>query len=244
MSTRLIGDVHRLPALRLLDKLDNDSVAAIILDPPERLGVHTSGESTVAHSVLDTLIPIAQLCSLALVPGGAVIIMGGHNILSAFDIVAESNDFRLSAEIVVLWIYERKSRPTNGLVSLHMPVRWYRKPGHRAATSHELRLDSNVVIAHAVKDAHIKNPAQKPVELFNYLISALTLDRDLIVDPFCGAGSSLVAAEMCNRRWIGGDSDGKQVVIAQRRVHDLEKEDSRMAVLETWAQGRKKRIEG
>lgn len=244
MSKPLIGNIHRSDAIRLLQRLDDESVAAVILDPPERVGVHVSSEMSVADSVLDTMSGVGEEVYRVLMPGGAVLVMGGHYVLSAWDILADGYGFRLSAEIVVLWIYPRCSRPTNGLASLTMPIRWYRKPGLRDGTVDELVMDSNVVICHMVHDDHLKNPAQKPVELYNYLISHLTYPGDLIVDPFCGAGSSLVAATMCDRKFIGGDVDSDQVRYARARLVALDMEPMYMHDLETWSQGRKTKIKG
>lgn len=240
----MIGKIYRSDAVKLLQRIEDETIAAVILDPPERVGVHTSAEMSVSDSVLDTMSSVGEEVFRVLMPGGAVLVMGGHYVLSAWDILADSYGFRLSAEIVVLWIYPRSSKPTNGLAPLAMPVRWYRKPGLRDGAVEELVLESNVVICRAVRDEHIINPAQKPVELYNYLISCLTHSDDIIVDPYCGSGSALIAAEMCGRQFIGGDIDSDQVEAARARLVKIDMEPMYMGDLETWAQGRKTKIKG
>lgn len=60
--------------------------------------------------------------------------------------------------------------------------------------------------------------AQKPVKLLRALIELTTLEDQLVLDPFCGSGSTLVAAKTCNRRYIGFDADERSVTLAARRL--------------------------
>jgi hypothetical protein len=46
---------------------------------------------------------------------------------------------------------------------------------------------------------------QKPVDMLMELIKRYTNEGDMVVDPFCGTGSTAVAAMMLGRRFIGGD---------------------------------------
>jgi len=48
-------------------------------------------------------------------------------------------------------------------------------------------------------------PTQKPLALLERIIKASSNEGDIVLDPFCGCGTALVAAEKLNRRWIGID---------------------------------------
>jgi len=48
-------------------------------------------------------------------------------------------------------------------------------------------------------------PTQKPLALLERIISASSNPSDLVLDPFCGCGTAVVAAEKLGRRWIGID---------------------------------------
>jgi len=48
-------------------------------------------------------------------------------------------------------------------------------------------------------------PTQKPVPLLQRIIQASSNKDDIVLDPFCGCGTALVAAESLQRRWIGID---------------------------------------
>ena len=64
----------------------------------------------------------------------------------------------------------------------------------------------------------IGHPAPFPVELPERLISLYTFRDDLVLDPFMGSGSTLVAAARHGRRYAGYDADAAYVEIARRRV--------------------------
>ena len=68
----------------------------------------------------------------------------------------------------------------------------------------------------------VGHPAPFPVELPEQLIRLYTFKDDLVLDPFMGSGSSLVAAAHLDRRYIGYDLDPEYVEIARGRVAALD----------------------
>jgi site-specific DNA-methyltransferase (adenine-specific) len=50
-------------------------------------------------------------------------------------------------------------------------------------------------------------PTQKPEKLLERIIIASSNERDLVLDPFCGCGTTVIVAHKLNRRWIGVDID-------------------------------------
>lgn len=64
----------------------------------------------------------------------------------------------------------------------------------------------------------VGHPAPFPVELPERLIHLYTYANDLVLDPFMGSGSTLVAAARTGRRYAGYDLDPAYVEIARRRV--------------------------
>jgi site-specific DNA-methyltransferase (adenine-specific) len=59
---------------------------------------------------------------------------------------------------------------------------------------------------------------QKPGSLMRALIELSTTEGQLVLDPFCGSGSSLVAAKELNREYLGFDVSSEYVGIATRRL--------------------------
>jgi DNA modification methylase len=66
----------------------------------------------------------------------------------------------------------------------------------------------------------VSHPAPFPVELPERLIRLYTYVGDLVLDPFMGSGSALVAAARLDRRFVGYDLDPTYVDIARLRVRD------------------------
>ena len=64
----------------------------------------------------------------------------------------------------------------------------------------------------------VQHPAPFPVELPQKLMELYTYAGDLVVDPFCGSGSTLVAAARCGRDAVGYDLDPQYVEIASARL--------------------------
>ncbi len=64
----------------------------------------------------------------------------------------------------------------------------------------------------------VGHPAPFPVELPEQLIRLYTFADDLVLDPFMGSGSTMVAAARLGRRYVGYDLDPAYVEIARRRV--------------------------
>jgi len=68
---------------------------------------------------------------------------------------------------------------------------------------------------------HGKHPTQKPENLLERIVLASTNPGDVILDPFCGSGTTGVVAVRCGRKFIGIDMDKHYLHdIAKRRIQD------------------------
>jgi site-specific DNA-methyltransferase (adenine-specific) len=61
-------------------------------------------------------------------------------------------------------------------------------------------------------------PTQKPVALLERIIAASSNPGDLVLDPFCGCGTTVHAAEKLGRRWIGIDITHLAIGLIERRM--------------------------
>ncbi len=62
------------------------------------------------------------------------------------------------------------------------------------------------------------HPTQKPTEVLTPLIKAFSSRGDLVLDPFCGSGSTLVAARETGRDFLGFELDAGHHATATRRL--------------------------
>lgn len=63
-------------------------------------------------------------------------------------------------------------------------------------------------------------PTQKPESLLERIIQASSNEGDVVLDPFCGCGTTVAVAERLNRRWIGIDVTYLAVDLMERRLLD------------------------
>ncbi|MGU9962790.1 MAG: DNA methyltransferase [Candidatus Halichondribacter symbioticus] len=61
-------------------------------------------------------------------------------------------------------------------------------------------------------------PTQKPLSLLHRIITASSNEGDIVFDPFCGCATTCVAAQQCQRRWIGIDIEKNAVNLLVERL--------------------------
>lgn len=74
-------------------------------------------------------------------------------------------------------------------------------------------------------------PTQKPVLLLERILELCTDQRDVVLDPFCGSGTTLVAATLLNRKSIGIDISDEAIGLTQKRLNAPHKTESRLMEL-------------
>jgi site-specific DNA-methyltransferase (adenine-specific) len=154
----------------------------------------------------DFLAPIIQECRRVLKPGGILAWCQSYKFISYFD-----NWFgphRVWSPICTahglhfapVWVVQtREQRPIDHPNNMHVGV-----------DGDAYRL---------LKKLH---PCPKPVEEMQFLIAALTRTGQIVLDCFCGLGSTLVAAQQLGRRWIGCDWWRPYCQVAMRRLAELD----------------------
>jgi len=73
---------------------------------------------------------------------------------------------------------------------------------------------------HAVNSEYLGYPTQKPLALLERIICASSKAEDVVLDPFCGCGTAVHAAQKLNRRWIGIDITHLAISLIEKRLRD------------------------
>ena len=63
-------------------------------------------------------------------------------------------------------------------------------------------------------------PTQKPLALLERIIQASSNEGDVVLDPFCGCGTAVHAAQKLNRQWLGIDITHLAVSLIEKRMKD------------------------
>lgn len=125
------------------------------------------------------------------------------------------------------WKCEReKMRALDKEGRLHFPA----KPGGQLRKKMYLDESPGVKVQNLWDDIHPVNsqaqerlgyPTQKPLALLNRIVETSSSPGDIVLDPFCGCGTTIEACERLGRRWIGIDIARKAVEVTEERFKKL-----------------------
>jgi len=73
---------------------------------------------------------------------------------------------------------------------------------------------------HATAAERLGYPTQKPEALLERIISTVTNESDIVLDPFCGCGTAIHAARKLGRQWIGIDITHLAISLIEKRLND------------------------
>ena len=71
-------------------------------------------------------------------------------------------------------------------------------------------------------------PTQKPVLLLNQILNLASDENDVVLDPFCGSGTTCVSASLLNRKYIGIDRSPEAISLCKDRLETMIVSDSQL----------------
>ena len=136
----------------------------------------------------------------------------------------EKFDFLFNKGIIKLnpeneWpTYKREILPTDGQPLSDL---WTYQPGTEGVlfgATHGIDYDVRWM---GTKDPErLGYPTQKPVTLLERIVNASSNEGDVVLDPFCGCGTTVHAAQKLNRQWIGIDVTHLAISLIEKRLKD------------------------
>lgn len=233
---------------KLLKMIKNDSVDMIFADPPYFLsnnGITCKSGKMVSVNKGDWDIEKSliekhefnkewiRLSKKILKPNGTIWVSGTfHNIYSV-GMALEEEGFKLLNNIT--W---QKSNPPPNLgcrcfTHSTETILWAKKNDKKAKHTFNYALMKKMNNGKQMKDVWVgsltkpsekangKHPTQKPEYLLEKIILASTNEKDLIIDPFCGSGTTGVVANQNNRLYIGIENCEEYLKIGKERLGEM-----------------------
>ena len=162
-------------------------------------------------------------------PDGTIWVTGTHHIIFSLGFALQSMNFKLINQIT----WSKPDPPPNtfhtAFTHAHETLLWASK--HRGARhtfnyhlingkdpSAQVSSVWPIPAVPAKEKTHGYHPTQKPLRLVRRAVLASTREGDLVFDPFCGSGTTGVAAKELGRLFVGAEQEGEYAGLAGRRI--------------------------
>jgi site-specific DNA-methyltransferase (adenine-specific) len=210
----ITSGLHLMDCEKGMKKIKRESVDLIFTDPP-----YIKAEWENAYTVL------GEGAMRILKPGGYLITYCGHYYLP------QVLDVLRSAGLIYYW---QVAQLNNGAKSLvhhrnilagYKPILIFQKPPLNPTN----KIFMDVISGRQSKDHH---PWEQSIHEALHLLSRFGAPGDLVVDPFTGSGTSILAAQLLGFRWIGFEKNPDTFRTAQGRMQQRPLDLSSFGLLE------------
>ncbi|WP_084733209.1 DNA methyltransferase [Sphingobium chungbukense] len=194
-----------------LRALPNGAVDLVLTDPPYICRCRSRDGRTVAnddHS--DWLRPAFAEIARVMRPGSFAISFYGWSAVEKFVLAWRSVGLVPVGHIVFRKHYASSTR----FLRYEHEQAFLLAKGRPAQPAHALP----DVIDWPRYTGNRRHPTEKPVEILRPLVETFSAPGDIVLDPFCGSGSTLEAARTCGRAFLGVELDGEHFRTASSRM--------------------------
>lgn len=244
--------LHCGDALELFKNISDNSIDLIIADPPYNLGKdYGNNQDNKSHiEYLEfTRLWLIHAKRVLKLNGTIYIFMGVRFISYLFNLLEA--DLGLQFNSWIVWHYTQGMGKTRGFSPRHddilmftkgldykfnldnvrVPQKFYRERNNmRGANPGDVWEFSHVHYSNPERQNH---PTQKPEALIERMVLASSNEKDVILDPFCGSGTSLRVCQQLNRNAIGFEINPDYVSLINSRLSEsfsgFDSFDERMA---------------
>jgi len=190
-----INKVYNMDCIQALKELPDESVDCIITDPPYGINYesnrykHKNPHKPIEND--DTLfIPLDELWRI-LKPTGAMFVFYSHKVPLL--------DKRVKN--VIIWVKNNWTAGdlTGDFGNQYECIAYMPKDGFKI---HSKRY-SNIWNFDRVAPDKLKHPTQKPITIIRRIIECSTKEGEIVLDPFLGSGTTIIASKELKRQFIG-----------------------------------------
>lgn len=207
-------------SLTVLRQMEPESVDAIITDPPYGINYVSQTGASIKNDkspFIWFLYDAFRVLKSGEAGRGGLICFTRWDVEQTFIDAMKIAGFNVKSEVIWDKVYHGMGDTKAAFAPSHENIVFavkgkYSFPGSRP---------KDLVTFPKINSSKMVHPTEKPVGLLANLISSVTKPGDLILDPFAGSGSTLVAAKKTGRRFIGIELDDDYFVTAQRRIEEV-----------------------
>ena len=235
-------------SLELLEQMEPEQFDMIFADPPYflsndgmtcksgRMVSVNKGRWDRSKGALDNHefnLRWLQACQRLLKPNGTIWVSGTQHVIFSIGFAMQTLDYKILNDIA--WF---KVNPPPNLSCRYFThgtetIIWARKtPKSKHTFNYAEMKEENggkqmknlwsITPPRKAEKKYGKHPTQKPITLLSRIVRASTNEGDLILDPFCGSGTTGIAAHAEGRRFIGIEQDPEYLDLTIRRYEDKE----------------------
>jgi adenine-specific DNA-methyltransferase len=204
--------LHLGDCIQRMKTMASNSIDLIVTDPPYLVNYHDRlGRKIIGDNQSDWLEPAFAEIYRLLRPHHFAISFYGWNHVDRFMTAWRKAGFRIVGHFVFAKHYASKT----GFTEARHECAYLLAKGNPNHVNHALP----DVMPWGKYTGNRYHPTQKPLDILMPLIKAYSDIGDVVLDPFAGSASTLIAAHLLHRAWIGIELDNHYHQIATKRLH-------------------------
>ena len=220
------NEIYNMDCMEGLKLLDNNSIDLVIIDPPYLLNLNKVKKPINMNNYANELLNLKNGFDLKVLD---ILIqkMKKINIYiycskrQVKDLLNYFSDKNCNHEILT-W---HKLNPSPLINNNYLPdteyILFFREKGVKVYGNYHTKRKYYLSLTNKVDKQKYKHPTIKPLELIERHIINSSKEGDLVLDCFCGSGTTLVGALNQNRRYIGFEIDKNYYEIAKKRIEEV-----------------------
>lgn len=220
------NEIYNMDCMEGLKLLDNNSIDLVIIDPPYLLNLNKVKKPINMNNYANELLNLKNGFDLKVLD---ILIkkMKKINIYiycskrQVKDLLNYFSDKNCNHEILT-W---HKLNPSPLINNNYLPdteyILFFREKGVKVYGNYHTKRKYYLSLTNKVDKQKYKHPTIKPLELIERHIINSSKEGDLVLDCFCGSGTTLVSAINQNRRYIGFEIDKNYYEIAKKRIEEV-----------------------
>jgi site-specific DNA-methyltransferase (adenine-specific) len=213
-----LNKIHHADCIEFMRNIPDESIDMIITDPPYKVSQMYGGgvdadNLTAVSSILRSIPEMARV----LKPGRFAVIFYDNRILPYLFEATKGTELVYRKQ---LYLYRRWGSANRwmGWMQTTDPICMFIK-GHSEPFQAKVKgkVHHDVYIKKGPEADSTGHPAQKPLDVIKDIIFWCSNEKDIVLDPYIGSGTTAVACEQLNRFYIGIDSNLEYCKLSENR---------------------------